>query len=56
MHGVSASETVSAGSVAANGQYRMIFTFGQPTVNQGAATNSSYRMQGGLVGRIGGEP
>ncbi|NUQ77011.1 MAG: hypothetical protein HUU21_26045 [Polyangiaceae bacterium] len=51
--GVSATETVSAGEVSKSPNYTMVFTFGQPTQNQGKTTSPSYRMQGGLVGANG---
>ena len=49
--GQDASETVSAGRTAKNGQYRMVFTLGQPAQNQGQSKNSSYLLQGGLIGK-----
>ncbi|XXX80387.1 hypothetical protein WMF30_16610 [Sorangium sp. So ce134] len=36
--------------------YRMVFTLGQPTQNQGKTTSPGYRMQGGLVGANGSLP
>ncbi len=51
--GVPATETVSAGEVSKSPNYKMVFTFGQPTQNQGKTTSPSYRMQGGLVGANG---
>lgn len=54
--GRSASQMVSAGEVASSPGYRMVFTFGQPTQNQGRTTSPSYRMQGGLVGANGSLP
>jgi hypothetical protein len=52
-NGVQATETVSAGEVSKSPNYKMVFTFGQPTQNQGKTTSPSYRMQGGLVGANG---
>jgi hypothetical protein len=51
--GVPATETVSAGEVSTSPNYKMVFTFGQPTQNQGKTTSPGYRMQGGLVGATG---
>lgn len=51
-----ATEMVTAGEFAKSPKYKMIFTFGQPTQNQGKSTSSSYRMQGGLVGANGSAP
>ncbi|WP_437940643.1 hypothetical protein [Sorangium sp. So ce341] len=54
--GVVASDVVSAGEVVSSPSYRMVFTLGQPTQNQGKTTSPSYRMQGGLVGANGSLP
>ena len=54
--GVAASDVVSAGKVVRSPSYRMVFTLGQPTQNQGKTTSPSYRMQGGLVGANGSLP
>lgn len=55
-NGVPATETVTAGEVSKSPKYRMVFTFGQPTQNQGKTTSPGYRMQGGLVGANGSAP
>lgn len=52
-HGPSASDIVSAGDVSTSPKYKMVFTFGQSTQNQGKTTSPSYRLQGGLTGAIG---
>ncbi|AGP35631.1 hypothetical protein BE04_20680 [Sorangium cellulosum] len=54
--GVAASDVVSAGEVVRSPSYRMVFTLGQPTQNQGKTASPSYRMQGGLVGANGSLP
>lgn len=54
--GVQATETVSAGRVSSSPNYRMVYTFGQPTQNQGKTTSPGYQMQGGLVGANGSMP
>ncbi|KYF64871.1 hypothetical protein BE15_28655 [Sorangium cellulosum] len=54
--GRTASDVVSAGQVVRSPGYRMVFTLGQPTQNQGKTTSPSYRMQGGLVGANGSLP
>ncbi len=54
--GAQASETVSAGRTSVSPSYRMVYTFGQPTQNQGKTTSPGYRMQGGLVGANGSLP
>lgn len=54
--GVQASQTVSGGRTSASPSYRMVYTFGQPTQNQGKTTSPGYRMQGGLVGANGSLP
>lgn len=55
-NGHSATETVTAGEVAKSPGYKMIFTFGQPTQNQGKSSSPGYRIQGGLVGANGSAP
>jgi hypothetical protein len=55
-NGASATETVTAGEVSKSANYKMVFTFGQPTQNQGKTTSSSYRLQGGLTGANGSLP
>jgi hypothetical protein len=50
------TETVSAGEQSTSPNYRMVFTFGQPTQNQGKTTSPGYRMQGGLQGANGSLP
>lgn len=54
--GIGAGEMVSAGKVVRSPSYRMVFTLGQPTQNQGKTTSPSYRVQGGLVGANGSVP
>lgn len=51
-----ATETVTAGEVARSARYRMVFTLGQSTQNQGATRSQKYRMQGGLIGANGSPP
>ena len=54
--GVPGIETVSAGGVVTSETYRLVFTFGQPTMHQATATSSKYRLQGGVVGNTEGPP
>ncbi|WP_437680351.1 hypothetical protein [Sorangium sp. So ce131] len=54
--GVAVGDVVSAGQVVKSPRYRMVFTLGQPTQNQGKTTSPSFRMQGGLVGANGSLP
>lgn len=49
------TEWASAGGVSKSTKFKMQFTFGQPTTNQGHSTSESYRIQGGLVGANGSE-
>ncbi|WP_437281479.1 hypothetical protein WME90_13235 [Sorangium sp. So ce375] len=51
-----ATETVTAGEVARSSRYRMVFTLGQPTQNQGTSTSPKVRMRGGLIGANGSLP
>jgi hypothetical protein len=48
--GKGATELVSSGTVAKSASYRLVFTLGQPTQNQGKMTSANHRLQGGLVG------
>lgn len=48
--GSPSTQTVSGGNVSTSPGYRMIHTFGQPTVNQGPNVSPSYQLVGGLVG------
>lgn len=48
--GPSVSEFVSSGTYAKNGKYKVFFTVGQSTPNQGVATSTDQRVNGGLVG------
>jgi hypothetical protein len=41
---------VSAGEVSKSPKYKLVFTLGQPSLQQGTATSPSYRAQGGLSG------
>lgn len=50
--GPSANELVSGGTVASNAKYKVIFTIGQPTPNQGVSTGKDQRLNGGLVGAV----
>jgi hypothetical protein len=51
---VPATEIVSAGGTAASKKYRVVFAFGQPTLNQGTSASSRYRAQSGVVGATEG--
>ncbi|WP_437899743.1 hypothetical protein [Sorangium sp. So ce124] len=51
-----ATETVTAGEVARSSRYRMVFTLGQPTQNQGTSSSPKVRMRGGLIGANGSLP
>jgi len=54
--GRSVSQTVNGGTVASSTNFRMVFTLGQPTQNQGVYTSSNFRLQGGLIGANGNPP
>ena len=54
--GRSITQTVNSGTVAASPNFRMVFTLGQPTQNQGVYTSSNFRLQGGLIGANGNPP
>ncbi len=48
--GVQANEIVAGGDVVKSPNYKMVYTFGQPTQNQHKSNSSGYRIQGGLIG------
>ncbi|HEY4122369.1 MAG TPA: hypothetical protein VGM56_31090, partial [Byssovorax sp.] len=48
--GPSVDQMVNGGTVAKNGKYKLVYTLGQPSPNQGPATNGQTRENGGLVG------
>jgi hypothetical protein len=52
----SATETVNAGTVATNGQFRMVFTLGQPALSQQTSKATGLRLQGGLTGATESTP
>lgn len=54
--GRSVTQTVNSGTVASSPNFRMVFTLGQPTQNQGVYTSDNFRLQGGLIGANGNPP
>ncbi len=48
--GIQATEIVAGGDVVTSPNYKMVYTFGQPTQNQHKSTSPGYRVQGGLIG------
>lgn len=55
VQGPSVNEMVNGGNYATNGKYRIFYTFGQPTPNQGIGTSSESQLNGGLVGAAHGD-
>jgi hypothetical protein len=51
--GVQATDFVSAGGLAKSANFKMVFTLGQSTQNQGRTKSTNYTMQGGLIGATG---
>ena len=54
--GPSGGAFVSAGGIASSPSYKLLFTVGQPAVAIPTSQSSSYRLQGGLISTIGGNP
>jgi hypothetical protein len=52
--GPATTEIVNGGTVAANNKYKVVFTLGQPTPNQGPMTGKNERVNGGIVGAMNG--
>ena len=50
--GPPATDLVSSGNYAKNGKYKLFFTVGQATPNQGVSTSAGQRVNGGLVGAV----
>jgi hypothetical protein len=55
-NGPPSSETVSAGEVSKSPKYKMVYTLGQPTQNQGKLSSPAHRLQGGVIGATGSLP
>jgi hypothetical protein len=55
-YGPPSSETVSAGEVSKSPKYKMVYTLGQPTQNQGKSISPAHRLQGGVIGATGSLP
>jgi hypothetical protein len=53
--GHSANELVNGGTVASNAKYKVVYTVGQPTPNQGVSIGKDQRLNGGLVGAVNGD-
>ena len=51
--GAQGTDFVSAGGVAKSANFKMVFSLGQSTQNQGRTKSSNYVMQGGLIGATG---
>lgn len=51
--GAQATEFVNAGGTAKSANYKMVFTLGQSTQNQGRTKSASYALQGGIIGATG---
>jgi hypothetical protein len=56
VQGPSVTDFVSAGTVAKSSKYKVVYTLGQATPNQGVATSAQHRNNGGLVGAMNGTP
>ena len=54
--GPSATDVVSAGTVAKSSRYKLVYTLGQATPEQGVGTSAQHVDHGGLVGAMNGTP
>ena len=54
--GPSVTEFVSAGTVAKSAKFKVVYTLGQPTPNQGVSKSANHTDNGGLVGAMNGVP
>lgn len=46
----------SAGGTSTSKQYKMVYSVGQGSINQGQSKSTSYQVQGGLVAEDGSQP
>jgi hypothetical protein len=53
--GMPGAEFVSAGGVVRSERYQLVFTLGQPSLNQGSASSPDHSMRGGFIGATGEE-
>ncbi|MBZ5713761.1 hypothetical protein [Nannocystis pusilla] len=54
--GRTVSQTVNAGHLVQSPNFRLVFTMGQPTQNQGTTSSPNFKLRGGLVGANGSPP
>jgi hypothetical protein len=54
--GPSVTDAVSAGTVAKSNRYKLVYTMGQATPEQGVSTSAQHVDHGGLVGAMNGTP
>jgi hypothetical protein len=52
----SVTQTVNAGHLVTSPNFRLVFTMGQPTQNQGTTDSPNFKLRGGLVGANGSPP
>jgi len=52
--GPSVTDFVGAGTVAKSAKYKVVYTLGQATPDQGVGTSPQHRANGGLVGAMNG--
>jgi hypothetical protein len=52
----SASEMVAGGQTSASQNFKMVYTFGQPTQNQDKSSSPHQTLRGGLTGANGSQP
>ena len=55
VQGPSVNEMANAGTLAKNGKYRLFYTLGQGTPNQGPVKSETKRLNGGIIGAAHGD-
>jgi hypothetical protein len=50
VQGPSVNEMSNGGTYASNGKYKLFYTLGQGTPNQGVSKNADKKLNGGIVG------
>jgi hypothetical protein len=55
VQGPNVNEFTNSGNVATNAKYRIVFTMGQATPNQGVDKGTTGELHGGIVGAMNGK-
>ena len=56
MYGLGATDLVSAGGLSKSPNFKLVFTLGQPSIQQDSVSSPAFRIRGGLEGANGSTP